>query len=232
MGDDVSITAADENTVGVPDENCTQLVRNGDAEVGDTRFWYILGGANYGTIDIVSPGAGGTGNAFHHSGIRSLGQNGMLQQLDNYCMPICSKWRVYGEFKLFNGDGSDYACNLEANDKCTQTQETRRLQVAPESIGCPVLHIKSAEGGGGGWSNHRLVNSRTADFVNNDGWYIFEADFVVDFEMDSKAEFFLMVSNVESSVTYMVDNISVTKNGSSETCGQDPENYAFQPGGL
>ena len=35
--DDVSIKLADENTYSILD--CNQLVRNGDAEIGDARFW-------------------------------------------------------------------------------------------------------------------------------------------------------------------------------------------------
>ena len=35
--DDISIKPADENTYGILD--CNQLVCNGDAEIGDARFW-------------------------------------------------------------------------------------------------------------------------------------------------------------------------------------------------
>ena len=35
--DDVSIKPADESTYGILD--CNQLVRNGDAEIGDASFW-------------------------------------------------------------------------------------------------------------------------------------------------------------------------------------------------
>ena len=38
--DDISIKPVDEDTYGVP--TCTQLIRNGDAEIGDARFWYVL----------------------------------------------------------------------------------------------------------------------------------------------------------------------------------------------
>ena len=53
------------------ENNCLQLVQNGDAETGDARNWYLKGSGDYGTISVVSGGAGDSAYAFYHSGWRS-----------------------------------------------------------------------------------------------------------------------------------------------------------------
>ena len=51
--------------------DCTQLVKNGDAESGDARYWYIKGAGNFGKIEVNDGGAGGSSKYFAHTGVRS-----------------------------------------------------------------------------------------------------------------------------------------------------------------
>merc|ERR1712232_1437153 len=83
------------------DNDCLQLVKNGDAEVGDARHWFLRGSGDYGTISIESGGAGGSAYAFHHKGTRSRINQGIWQELDKSCMPLNSEWKIYSSFKFF-----------------------------------------------------------------------------------------------------------------------------------
>merc|ERR1712203_54540 len=100
--DNISITSANENTYGI--SNCQQLVKNGNAEVADARFWYINGLEDYGTITIV-PDKGPTGSgkySFYHTGQREKIQHGMWQELNKSCLVAESRWKLSAYFKLYD----------------------------------------------------------------------------------------------------------------------------------
>merc|ERR1719350_1658016 len=103
------------------------------------------------------------------------------------------------------------------------------MPVMPETIGCPILRIESsAQGGSAGLTSIHLTNTRVGNFVNADGWYIFEAEFVVDSVMDEKESLFIIVSNMHNSSTYLMDNVYVLRSGTSTTCEENSATYVYE----
>jgi len=107
--DDVLIKSSTAEAVKKTD--CTQLVKNGDAERGDARYWYIKGAGNFGTIEVNDGGAAGSSKYFAHTGTRSRVNMGMWQELDKSCMPLNSKWKISSMFKYFDEAGNPAICS-------------------------------------------------------------------------------------------------------------------------
>jgi len=91
--DDVTVTPI------VNPFSCNELIKNGDFEIGDARFWTVNGG----TIDIWNDGYNGSGFAAKHTN-RGLLSHGMSQMIDNKCFKnVGETWRVDAQFKLVSG---------------------------------------------------------------------------------------------------------------------------------
>jgi len=109
--------------------DCTQLIQNGDAEVGDARYWFLRGSGQVdgvGDIEMVQPGAGGSSYAFHHSGLRKWANMGLWQELPKRdCIPLGSVWKLTAKFSILyycekKKEGGDRGCprfRVEAFDK-------------------------------------------------------------------------------------------------------------------
>ena len=190
--DDISIKPADSNTYGITD--CTQLVKNGDAEIGDSRFWYIRGAGSFGTIVMESGGAGGSSYAFHHTGSRSRHNMGLWQEFDKSCMPLNSKWQVTSNFKIFDTNGNAVSC-----DKT----------VSGGSTACPMWRIEGYNGSGSNIYGRVLMN-KSAETWDVNSWNAYTNTFTVDSNFASREKFFMYVFGVPSGYTYMVDDIAVT----------------------
>jgi len=109
--DEISIKLVDTNTYGLID--CDQLVRNGDAEIGDSRFWFIrgTGKGTYGEVVIVDGDVENDSKYFYHKGLRTEMRHGLWQELEKSCMPVNTYWKISARMRLldFNGNGMD--CN-------------------------------------------------------------------------------------------------------------------------
>ena len=205
--DDISIKPADRNTYGIP--TCTQLIRNGNAEVGDARFWFIRGkGAvanngfaeDAGSIQIV-PGdkENGSSYAFHHKGPRSLMRHGMWQDLDMSCMPINTKWKISAKIRL-----------LDMNDNGKQC--IKLIVGGPTAYGeygCPIFRLEAYYENYTNYHYRNLLNQNT-DIWNATGWNKYEHLFVMDESLSSRQLIYLFIHGVMPMDTYMVDDISVT----------------------
>jgi len=189
--DSVSIKPANSNTYGILD--CTQLVSNGDAEIGDARFWFIRGSGGYGTVNMVTGGAGGSKFAFHHAGSRTKINMGMWQELDKTCMPLNSKWTITSNFKLFDASGNAVSC-----DKT----------VAGGATACPMWRIEGYDGSGSNIYGSILKNNAAGTW-NANGWNAFQNSFTMDANFVAREKFFIYVYNVPVGYTYMVDDIAV-----------------------
>jgi len=190
--DDVSIKPADSNTYGITD--CTQLVKNGDAEVGDARFWFIRGSGSYGTVVMANGGAGGSNFAFHHTGSRSRINMGMWQELDKSCMPLNSKWQITSNFKLFDASGTAVSCDKTLSGGASA---------------CPMWRIEGYDGSGANIYGRNMMNKADGAWDVN-GWNAYANTFSMDANFDGREKFFIYVFGVPVGYTYMVDDIAVT----------------------
>lgn len=196
--DDISLTPANRKTPGIT--TCRQLVKNGDAEIADARFWSIKAGNNeHGNIVIVDDsGASSSGEkAFYHTGKRTKIYHGMWQELSKSCMLHGTIWKVSAYFKLLDSDGNLIDC-----DKSNPVG-------APNS--CPVFRMEAC--------NQRsctekisknLINQNMVPWEMNE-WNRYEHTFVMDSEFDLREKFYIIVYGVLPNYRYMVDDISVIK---------------------
>lgn len=178
--DNVSIEEADSTKTG----DCSQLIKNGDAEIGDARFWYIKENKNSETIDIVSPGAGESQFAFSHAGTRTHPNQGLWQEIDKSCMSINSKWKISAKFKI------SYECD-----------ETSLYSLNA----CPRFGFHS----GGGMINDRVLMNENDATWDNSIWNQYDAVFKVNSLLKAFDRIFIFAI-VPQGKTYSVDDISVT----------------------
>merc|ERR1712232_221666 len=180
------------------DNDCLQLVKNGDAEVGDARHWFLRGSGDYGTISIESGGAGGSAYAFHHKGTRSRINQGIWQELDKSCMPLNSEWKIYSSFKFFDKDGTPTDCYNQ------------------NSATCVKWRVESYNGDGKQIFGKHLDNDKIdkGEWVV-DSWNDYESTFTISKQFDDRERIFIYVV-APIGYTYMVDNIRVLKSGSSD----------------
>lgn len=188
--DNVSIKPADANTYGVPDASCSNLVRNGDAEIGDTRFWHSKTPAT-GQITVVAGNGGG--NAFRHHDRNAACvttctsiNTGMFQHLPASCMTDGSSWTFSADFKLYDSAGTSVGCDSNI-------------------IGdCPMIRIEAFNGGGSDLVGTSLKG--TSMIANQ--WNTFSQTFTVDNTYASKDNFAIFVQLAKTK-DYDIDNIRV-----------------------
>lgn len=189
--DNVSVTPVDNDTYGM--RSCSQLIVNGDAEIGDARFWFIKGSGDFGTIEIVSPGA--TGNhAFYHTGNRAKIWNGMRQEIDADCMAVGSSWKITFKMKLFDDTGAAAAC-----DKSLQYGDNV----------CPMVFVQSFSNGEGTYNDPKPLRNYSAGAWIVGGWNDYEATFVMSAGHKDKESTQWFVHNVKPNWTYQIDDISM-----------------------
>jgi hypothetical protein len=189
--DNVSVKPVSSGTFGL--STCSQLIINGDAEIGDARFWHIKGNGNFGDIEMISPGA--TGNyAFYHTGSRSHAYNGLRQELDQECMPVGSSWTISFKIKLFDTNNNGVDCDKEA--------------YGGPSV-CPMVFVQSFSRDAG--SLHYTLPLRNASpgpWIPND-WNDYTATFVMTNHHKTKDTTEWFIHNVLPGYTYQVDDISM-----------------------
>jgi len=198
--DEISITPVDKDTFGLLD--CNQLVRNGDGEIGDSRFWYIrgTGTGSYGEVVIVDGDAENDSKYFYHKGLRTEMRHGLWQELDMSCMPMNSHWTISARMRLLDINGNGKVCN-------------KILLGGPSArgeYGCPMIRLEVYDGPGFNYHWEHLFNEVDATW-NADGWNLFEHTFVMDNEIAARERLYIFIHGVMPSDTYMVDDITVTR---------------------
>jgi len=170
--------------------DCNQLVKNGDAESGDARYWYIKGAGNFGKIEVNDGGAGGSSKYFAHTGVRSKVNMGMWQELDKSCMALNSKWKLSSMFKYFDAAGNAVVC---AN---------------PGQM-CPKWRIEGFNGSGAKLKGAIYNNEKTkaGQWKAND-WNAYEATFTMTQEFFDRERIFIYILAPEKH-SYHVDDIKV-----------------------
>jgi len=190
--DNLIIKPADSNTFGL--KTCGELVVNGDAEIGDPRYWHIKGRGNYGSISMV-PGKDSSW-AFRHGSGRTQRYQGMWQEIDQSCMDVNSKWKVSADFRLFATNGTAVSCDKTAtfgNDVC------------------PVFFFQShTYDQGDPFQDGQLMNSVTGGWDAN-SWNHYEAIFTMTANHKAKEHTWFWIHNVLPGYSYEVDNISIVR---------------------
>lgn len=179
-------TTADE----VVSADCTQLVKNGDAEVGDARWWYIKGAGNFGKIEVNDGGASSSAKYFAHTGSRSRVNMGMWQELDKSCMALNSKWKISSMFKYFDANGNAVVC------------------ARPGQM-CPKFRVEVFNGAGAQLTGTIYNNEKTlAGQWNANDWNAYEATFTMTQDFFDRERIFIYILAPENH-SYHVDNIKV-----------------------
>lgn len=196
----VVIKPVSTSTLGL--RTCSKnLIVNGDAEIGDARFWYLKGGGeagSFGSLEVVSPGTSMNPNlrsryAFHHYGSRTHRWNGLWQQLDQNCMSINSIWKVSYQIKVFDPDGNEIFFS--------RLKEERRPGVAIELI----TYGEDKE----------ITNQDNAILdtwkIGDEGRNLFEQEFTMRSEHEDKDETWFHLTEIALYHGYLIDNICMTK---------------------
>jgi len=182
--DNVSIEQSDAETFGI--STCTQLIKNGDADVGDARFWFIQGpSGKFGTINLVSPGAGGSQYAFAHNGDRTNHNQGMWQELEKACMPVGSTWVISAKFKT--------------NYKCVKTKHI-------QSDSCPMFSIEARDEYAKNPIRVQLNNENKSPYKWE--WNTFQATFTVSTGLASLSKIFISVLHPVGK-NYQLDDMTI-----------------------
>jgi len=192
--DDIAITPV--APAEVTTAQCTQLIKNGDAEIGDARDWYIKGSGNIGSIDMISPGA--TGNyAFYHHGTRSQLFNGMMQKLPRECMDVNSVWKISFKMRIVNADGNEVACDKSLAGYVGDTREN-----------CPEVYIESKTRDGGTKVTN-LNNQHTDEFWIVNQWNNFEVIFTMTNQHRILDETFIFIHKIKLGYGYKIDDFEM-----------------------
>jgi len=188
--DNVSIREIDP-----PADECLNLVKNGDGETGDARFWHIKGSGNVGQISMVS--GAGSSYAFRHGGNRSQLFNGMMQPLDIQCMPVNSNWKVSLKMKLYDAAGNAVACDKNLGGYIDDSYEN-----------CPEVYIESRTLNGGTKITN-LRNEHPAEAWSATAWNEWESLFTMSRQHRILQETFIFVHKVKIGYSYEFDDFKM-----------------------
>ena len=127
---DMNVYYDDISIEPIPKE-CTNLILNGNFEVGDTRFWRVSN-RNYIDVEISDVGADGSNySSMMRPMIHSYTGNSLRQQLDPRCLIEGQEYLITAKFKLLN------TTNLSSGVECLPNE----LNVGRSSH-CPTITIK------------------------------------------------------------------------------------------
>lgn len=194
--DDVKLKPA--TAAQVQKTDCTQLVKNGGAESGDARYWYIKGAGNFGNVVVKGTGgANGSNKFFEHNGARTRPNMGMWQELDKSCMALNSKWKISSMFKYYDAAGNPVTCPN------------------PGQM-CPKWRVEVYNGSGAKLKGQILNNEKTkaGQWIAND-WNPYEAIFTMTQEFFEREKIFMFIL-APANHMYHVDDIKVEPYTESE----------------
>lgn len=189
--DNVSLKPVNQDTFGVT--SCNNLIRNGNADIGDSRFWRIKGNGDAGEIRVESPGASGK-YAFLHRGERKSNFNGMWQEIDQKCMYPDSAWKISFKMILLDSAGIETSCD--------------KTQFRGDAS-CPNVMVESHTVDKGLAST--IVHNEAPGHWESTGWNTFEGTFTVTSDHLAKDETSIFINNVPSSYGYKIDDFTMTR---------------------
>jgi parallel beta-helix repeat protein len=178
-----------------PTDACLNLIKNGDAETGDARFWFIKGSGNVGEISMVQEANNNW--AFRHGGNRGNLFNGMMQQLDIQCIPVNSNWKISLKMKLYDANGNGVVCDKALGGYIGDDQEN-----------CPEIYIESRTLNGGTKITN-LLNEHPAAEWSATEWNEWEAVFTMSRAHRILQETFIFIHKVKLGYTYEFDDFKM-----------------------
>ena len=178
------------NTVSAPYE-CSSPVLNGDFESGDFGGWFIRGMGEGGHLEMISPGADGTGSAIRHTNRPRL-WHGILQRLPIRCFTVGSSWEVSAKFRVYDSNGSPVSCTRNTD--------------------CPAFELGAA----GVVLSGPFEDIETGEVLANDVWNSVRGNYTIPESMmgqsgAAKNDMWLTVNRVPENFIYDIDDIVLTK---------------------
>mmetsp|Transcript_4441 Transcript_4441/g.6257 ORF Transcript_4441/g.6257 Transcript_4441/m.6257 type:complete len:574 (+) Transcript_4441:3-1724(+) len=190
--DNISLLPVETDTIGLP--NCNAPLFNGDAELGDHRFWWIYGQNFASRIQVIPNGYDSSGYYFRHSGTREVRQRGMYQKMDNSCFVEGSTWSLTAQFRFMDEAGTFV--------NCTRTGR------GSEVTHCPRFHFLP----GGEMTNGKLlVNENQENIVIGD-WNEIRSTYTIE-SATVNEEMHLLVNSVDPGFNYDLDQVVLTRIG-------------------
>jgi hypothetical protein len=174
---------------------CSNLIRNGDLSVGDTRFYAIFG---EGYLSIDTPGADGAGYALVHKN-RTKYFHGPVQMLDNSCWNLGEKWEFTVSMRIRNSTSGAWA----TCDKAAKFGSTW----------CPTPMIYSVNPEGSMNVMNSVVQSleyNTTPWTAN-GWNTFKGSFTVSNVMVTYPYIWGYIANEMAGIDLYLDDWKITK---------------------
>uniref|UniRef100_A0A7S2YKW3 Uncharacterized protein n=1 Tax=Entomoneis paludosa TaxID=265537 RepID=A0A7S2YKW3_9STRA len=185
MIDDVSITPLEQD--------CSQLILNGDAEAGETaRFWRLFLESESGTIELVNIDAGN--QALKVTG-REFANDGLYQNVDPRCLTLGTKWKVEAQMKLVSKKTGDYVA-------CTPSER------GPID-GCPTVRVITNKNGSRLQDGPSFMTNTDMIWVPNQ-FNKYEAEFEVTSNLAWGEDYIIGFRNFNEDWDLIIDDISVT----------------------
>lgn len=179
-----------------PTDPCLDLIKNGDAETGDARDWFIKGSGNVGQVEMISPGASGN-YAIRHYGNRAQLFNGLMQKIDRQCMAVNSNWEISFKIKLFDQNGSGVVCDKSLGGFTGTGEEN-----------CPEVYIESRTQNGG-TKITSLTNEHPAPTWFANDWNEFKAVFTMLRSHRILDETFIFIHKIKIGYSYIIDDFKM-----------------------
>ena len=190
--EEFSFAVKDVSVAPLPSD-CSELIINGDAEVGETpMFWRLFIKNDKSEIKIIKTDA--ENQAFLVRG-REHFFDGIGQPIDAKCMTLGSKWKVEAEMRFFlAGTRIPIACNpLEQNS----------------ATGCPAIRVLTVKNGAR-VEDGRSYMTNTDSIWLADEFNLYESEFEITSAIAFGEEYLFGIRNFNEYWDLVIDNISVT----------------------
>ena len=190
--EEFSFAVKDVSVAPLPSD-CSELIINGDAEVGETpMFWRLFIKNDKSEIKIIKTDA--ENQALLVRG-REHFFDGIGQPIDAKCMTLGSKWKVEAEMRFFlAGTRIPIACNpLEQNS----------------ATGCPAIRVLTVKNGAR-VEDGRSYMTNTDSIWLADEFNLYESEFEITSAIAFGEEYLFGIRNFNEYWDLVIDNISVT----------------------
>eukprot|EP00593_Proboscia_inermis_P002025 CAMPEP_0171294862 /NCGR_PEP_ID=MMETSP0816-20121228/3364_1 /TAXON_ID=420281 /ORGANISM="Proboscia inermis, Strain CCAP1064/1" /LENGTH=375 /DNA_ID=CAMNT_0011767013 /DNA_START=62 /DNA_END=1189 /DNA_ORIENTATION=- len=183
----ITIKLATPETYGLT--SCsTNLIKNWGAEIGDARFWKIVGS---GSIQLSRGGVQPSSKWSIRHVDRTRSSDGLFQFIDQSCLTVGSFWQIQAIIKLVSARGEAFQCDINAS-----TGEYT----------CPIIGLMMMKGNSRNYLHvHNSVKLAWKDGAYNE----FRGYLEVDQQIASFDKVGVFVQRVKGDVDVIVDSISM-----------------------
>jgi len=197
----------DENILLEGDDNvypdCSVIVTNGDAEMGDTSGWTTRLG---GHLSIRPEGADQTNFSFQHSARTSFIM-GPKHALKNQCFVQGARYAFDAKMKLLDENGDPFECDKTHN------------WIDEEA--CPLLTFQLEGENGKSWNYYG--NQFLEPWVG-DQWNPFNTFFIITDQIADAIEAYFYIERPRAGITLIVDEIVISRDCTELITNSDAEN--------